>query len=135
MTAPTIDEINRNLALIADRLDQMEGFRGTPQFQTDVDMGGNKGTNAAAATDATDLATKDQLISIALGWPIGRMIFTLSSTNPATTMGFGTWAAVGTGMLHIGTGDGGSGVVGSYGTNILNVSEPRTLVYIWQRTA
>lgn len=135
VTAATIDEINRNLALIADRLDQMEGFRGTPQFQSDIDMGGNRGTNAADAVSGADLTTKDQLIEISAGWPIGRMIFTLSSDNPSTTMNFGTWEAVGTGMLHIGTGAGGAGLVGSYGTNILNISEPRTLVYIWQRTA
>ena len=38
----------------------MEGFRGNPQFQANVDMGRNKVANLAPATDANDAVQKDQ---------------------------------------------------------------------------
>jgi hypothetical protein len=60
VTDPSVDQINMVLAQIADRLDQMEGWRGNPNFQADVNMGGNKGVNAAPGVLDNDLLTKDQ---------------------------------------------------------------------------
>src|SRR5512135_2236694 len=54
----SVDEINFVFGQLADRLDQMEGWRGTPEFQADVDMGGHRGTNAANAVEDTDLLTR-----------------------------------------------------------------------------
>lgn len=41
-----LNELNFILSQLADRLDQMEGYKGRPQFKNDVDFGGNKGINA-----------------------------------------------------------------------------------------
>jgi hypothetical protein len=64
---PSVDQINQVLAQIADRLDQMEGFRGEPEFQSDVNLGGNKGINASPGVAADDLLTKSQTPSIPTG--------------------------------------------------------------------
>ena len=53
--APTTEQINAQLGAIGQRLDQMEGFRGTPEFQADVNLKGNKATNAGSAIADTDL--------------------------------------------------------------------------------
>lgn len=136
IVAPSVDEINFVLGQIADRLDQMEGFRGTPEFKSNVNFGGNEGTNAAEASAVSSLPTKAQVqIMLEDLWPVGSIFFSIVSTNPNTLIGIGTWAIVGTGQLHIGTGTGGAGLVGSYDTDNENILEPRTLIYIWQRTA
>lgn len=131
------NQVNRQFSAIADRFDEMEGFRGTPTFRSNIDLGGNKAVNAALAETDTDLATKYQVESSPSSgnWPIGSIFVSSLSTNPATLLGLGTWSVVGTGQLHIGTGDKGSGLVGSYSSSIENVLEPRTLIYIWKRTA
>lgn len=56
-----LTDLNFVLSQIADRLDELEGRRGTPSFNSDVDMNGNKVTDAAAATNASDVVTKSQL--------------------------------------------------------------------------
>lgn len=40
-------------------------------------------------------------------WPIGSIFLSVSSTNPGTSLGFGTWVAFGTGrtLIAIDTGD------------------------------
>lgn len=55
------NQLNRVLAQIGDRLDQISGDRGTPEFNSDVDLKGHKVTNAGLATAATDLATLAQV--------------------------------------------------------------------------
>ena len=74
------EELNRVLADIADRLDQMEGFRDAPHFRASVNMGGNRGTNAAEGTANTDVAVKGQLEST---YPVGALFFCTVSTDPA----------------------------------------------------
>lgn len=92
-------EINRVLASLADRLDQMEGFRDTPHLRAALNLGGNKATNASSATAATDVPIKSQL---AEAWPIGSIFIAVVSTSPATLLGFGTWAAFGAGKVLVG---------------------------------
>lgn len=59
-----LTDLNFVLSQIADRLDELEGRRGTPSFNSDVDMNGNKVTDAAAATDTGDVVTKDQVTGL-----------------------------------------------------------------------
>ena len=132
------NQVNRLLGNIGDRFDQLEGYRGTPTFKANLDVGANRVTNAADAVASSDLATKSQVVDLpgAEVWPIGSVFIANLSTSPATLMGFGTWAVIGTGQLHIGTGTHGAGIVGSYdGGDVENIQEPRSLIYIWQRTA
>lgn len=58
--ALTIEQVNFTLGLIADRMDELEGRRGTPQFKNDVNMGNNRMTRMAAAAGATDAVSKVQ---------------------------------------------------------------------------
>ena len=59
-----LTDVNFVLSQIADRLDELEGRRGTPSFNSDVDMNGNKVTDAADATNTGDVVTKGQLSSL-----------------------------------------------------------------------
>lgn len=40
--------------------------------------------------------------SVAASWPVGSVYIAVVSTNPATLLGFGTWAAFGTGRMLVG---------------------------------
>ena len=111
VTSTSVDEINQQLAQIADRMDQMEGWRGNPEFQADVDMGGNRATNAAAATENTDLTQFGQVageVSAAIAGiltynkPVGTIHCTIDPANPATYLGYGTWIAFGAGKVMVG---------------------------------
>ena len=93
------EEINRTFADLADRLDQMEGFRDTPHFRGAPNMGGNRATNLADGTASSDAAAKGQIQS---SWPIGSIFISVVSTNPATLLGFGTWTAFGAGRVLVG---------------------------------
>lgn len=46
------EEINGILSQLAERLDQMEGYRGTPTLQADLDMNGFKVLNRNTSDDA-----------------------------------------------------------------------------------
>lgn len=56
-------------------------------------------------TPATQKITLANLISLA--YPISSIFISVSSTNPGTSLGFGTWVAFGTGRMLVGidTGD------------------------------
>lgn len=56
ITAASVQEINFVLAQIADRMDQVEGFRGTPSFKAAPNMGGNAVRNVGSPSVATDAA-------------------------------------------------------------------------------
>jgi hypothetical protein len=58
---PSVDQINQVLAQIADRLDQIEGWRGLPVFKDEVNMSGNKIVNLADAVESSDALTKGQV--------------------------------------------------------------------------
>lgn len=141
----TIDEMNFVLSQIADRLDQMEGYRGTPEFKADVNLGGNVAVNSGTASDAEDLTPLGQVSDEAASWlafnkPVGTIHMSTNSANPATYLGYGTWAAYGTGRVVIGVDpsnpnydtadETGTWQIGTEVTTIGYIA-----VYIWRRTA
>ena len=98
----SLPAINFLLSQLGDRLDQLEGYRGTPTFKSDLDLQGNRGKNAGSGSDSTDLANVGQISSLALQlWPIGAIYLSIISTNPGIYLG-GTWIAVGTGKVLVG---------------------------------
>lgn len=54
------NQLNVLLSRLSDRLDAMEGYRGTPTFQGDIDLQGNRIINAGAAVATTDVPTLAQ---------------------------------------------------------------------------
>lgn len=46
---------------ISDRLDKVEGWRGTPEFQADVDLNTNLLTNVGSGSAMTDAAVRSEL--------------------------------------------------------------------------
>lgn len=186
----SLEELNRVLIRLADRLDELEGRRGTPRFKSsaifeqDIDaqnaminqaatIGGNatiQGTTTTQALTAQGAASFQEIANfvkavvmeatldmsltkiknvdngtddkdavnisqlLAASWPIGSIFFTLTNTNPATILNFGTWATVGTGFLEIGDGWDGAGLVVLGGQG--NLKDPaKFTLYTWQRTA
>ena len=65
---------------------------------------------AAAAAGANELAINEAGTSkkvtltqmLALAWPVGSVFIAVVATNPATLLGFGTWAAFGAGRTLVG---------------------------------
>lgn len=57
----TTQELNFVLQLLADRLDELEGRRGTPTFKGNVVMDGNRITDVGSPTDSTDAEIKGSL--------------------------------------------------------------------------
>jgi hypothetical protein len=93
-------ELNRVLADMSDRLDQMEGFRDNPKYRADVDLNQYRATNAGSPTNPTDLVRRDEIYELA--YPVGSLFFSTVSTNPAALLGFGTWETFATGKVLIG---------------------------------
>lgn len=54
-----LDQLNFTLALISDRLDELEGRRGTPLFKNVPDMDGNRISNVGTPQETKDALTKD----------------------------------------------------------------------------
>ena len=50
----TVNDINFVLALLTDRLDELEGRRGTPTFKSNVNMDSNRITSVGDASNAAD---------------------------------------------------------------------------------
>ena len=74
-------------------------FTGTPTLPT-----GTIGVTQSAANNTTALATT-AFVQAALSalYPVGAIyINATSSTNPATSLGFGTWTAFGAGLVMVG---------------------------------
>ena|SRR3990172_6577419 len=61
LTALDISQLNLIFNMLADRIDELEGRRGTPTFKSDIDMEGNKITDLATAVADSDGLRKDQL--------------------------------------------------------------------------
>ena len=82
-------------------------FTGTPSAPT-----------AASGTSSTQLATTAFVqAALAAAYPVGSIYTNATvSTNPATLLGFGTWAAFGAGRVAIGD-DGSSFLAGATGGN------------------
>ncbi|MGB0717977.1 MAG: hypothetical protein ACPGO7_01465 [Alphaproteobacteria bacterium] len=54
-------QLNFALARIADRVDKLEGVRGNPTFESDIDLQTNKITDMSSGTASTDGVRLDQL--------------------------------------------------------------------------
>lgn len=73
---------------------------GSVAFVTD---GGGDGTGAITAFNGTDWFTADDGTSTMKKiYPVGSIYISTLSTNPATLLGFGTWAAFGAGQVMVG---------------------------------
>lgn len=57
----SLEELNFMLGQLGDRLDELEGRRGTPKFKSNVDMGLNRVTQMRSGSVATDGATVVQI--------------------------------------------------------------------------
>lgn len=64
----SVQEINRLLARLADRLDQIEGRRGTPEMFANVDMRGNRVTEAGASAGGGDYVSRQEFSPQALAF-------------------------------------------------------------------
>ena len=54
ISALSIEAINFVLSLLGDRIDELEGRRGTPKFKSNVDMGANRITGVGSAEADSD---------------------------------------------------------------------------------
>lgn len=61
LTSLNLEEINFCFGLLMDRIDELEGRRGTPQFKSNIDMGSNKVTQMQSGTAGSDGATVIQV--------------------------------------------------------------------------
>jgi hypothetical protein len=74
-------------------------FTGTPVAPT-----------AGAGTNTTQIATTAFVTAaLSLAFPVGAIFSSTSSSNPATSLGFGTWTAFGEGRTLVGAGSGFTG--------------------------
>jgi hypothetical protein len=89
------DEYNAIATAIASKADTTSPtFTGTPLAPT-----------AAANTNSTQIATTAFVVAaLALMYPVGTIFTSTSLTNPATSLGFGTWVAFGAGRVLVGVG-------------------------------
>ena len=98
----TVDQVNFALGMIADRMDELEGRRGSPEFKADVDLNSNRITNVGAASESDDAANLSQIPSIITAWPVGSVFISVVSTSPTSLLGFGTWVSIGAGKMLTG---------------------------------
>ena len=93
-------EYNAIATAVASKADTTSPtFTGTPLAPT-----------AAVNTNTTQIATTAFVTAaLALAFPVGAIFSSTSSSNPATSLGFGTWTAFGAGRTLIGAGGGFAG--------------------------
>jgi hypothetical protein len=62
------------------------------------------GTSSTSACAGNDARLSDARVptTVAAAWPVGSVFTSVVSTNPATLLGFGTWAAFATGRVLVG---------------------------------
>jgi hypothetical protein len=98
------DEYNAIATAITSKADTTSPtFTGTPIAPT-----------AGAGTNTTQIATTAFVVAaLALMYPVGTIFTSTSLTNPATSLGFGTWVAFGAGRVLVGVG--GSFTAGATG--------------------
>jgi hypothetical protein len=89
------DEYNAIATAITSKADTTSPtFTGTPIAPT-----------AGAGTNTTQIATTAFVVAaLALMYPVGTIFTSTSLTNPATSLGFGTWVAFGAGRVLVGVG-------------------------------
>lgn len=90
-------EYNAIATAVASKADTTSPtFTGTPIAPT-----------ATGGTNTTQIATTAFVVAaLALMYPIGAIFTSTSLTNPATSLGFGTWVAFGEGKVLVGVGTG-----------------------------
>jgi hypothetical protein len=93
-------EYNAIATAVASKADTTSPtFTGTPLAPT-----------AAVNTNTTQIATTAFVTAaLALAFPVGAIFSSTSSSNPATSLGFGTWTAFGAGRTLVGAGSGFTG--------------------------
>jgi len=68
ITGNTLDEMKRNMQFLlqrmADRMDKMEGIRGTSSIESDLDMNLNRVVEVAPGSASTDAARVGDLLSL-----------------------------------------------------------------------
>lgn len=103
-------EFNSIATAIATKADLTSPtFTGTPSLPT-----GTTGVTQTATNSSTLLATTAFVqAALQLLYPVGMIYTSTSSTNPGTSLGFGTWVAFGAGRVLMGAG--GSYAAGSTG--------------------
>lgn len=77
-----------------------------------LNMGNNRlqnVSNPAADTDAVTLGYLKSPAARSLAYPVGSIYLSINATNPAQSLGFGTWANVGQGRFLVGVGTGTDG--------------------------
>ena len=93
LTGRTVDELVRNLNFLlqrlSDRIDKIEGIRGSASIESDLDMNSNRVVEVAAAVLDSDTLTKEQA-------DLTGTTPTFSSLATSTTMAVGTSLTVGT---------------------------------------
>jgi hypothetical protein len=89
------DEYNAIATAITSKADTTSPtFTGTPIAPT-----------AGAGTNTPQIATTAFVVAaLALMYPVGTIFTSTSLTNPATSLGFGTWVAFGAGRVLVGVG-------------------------------
>lgn len=90
-----------------------------------VSKGGTGATTAAGAR--TNLGINTQLETLAAVYPVGSIYIETTGTNPATSLGFGTWTAFAAGRTLIGVGTSdqvfAAAATGGESTHILTAAE------------
>jgi len=100
---------------LASRLDLIEGFLGNPTFKTSINMDGNSITALADPSESTDAVPKSYADGFQI--PVGFCVISTVSTDPATALGYGTWALTCAGRMVVGysSGDEDFGTLGGTG--------------------
>ncbi|MEI6680221.1 MAG: hypothetical protein WCL21_16555, partial [Mariniphaga sp.] len=76
-------------------------FTGTPTAPTET-----AGNNTTALATTAFVTASVAAVTIQNAYPIGSIYLSTISTNPATSLGFGTWVAFGAGRVLLGSGSG-----------------------------
>jgi hypothetical protein len=91
-----------------------DGVAGAPSFALDSDLqtistltatSNNFMAAVSSAWASVTPATAAGLLAVEIGkllHPVGSLYFTTNSTNPGTSLGFGTWSAFGAGQVPVG---------------------------------
>lgn len=113
------------------------GPPGEPGPKGDKGDPGTPGSNATVTKAAVEAVLTGEVtshthpaasVNLSAAWPVGSLFFSAVATNPASLLGFGTWAAFGAGRVPVGfaSGDADFGTLGATGgakTHTLQLTE------------
>lgn len=98
VTGRTVEELQRELNFLlqrmADRMDKIEGIRGTPSMEAALDMNSNKITELAPGTDDTDALNAEQA-DLTGSSPTFSSVTVTNEATVGTTLSVGTDLTVG----------------------------------------